>query len=281
MKYELKIEVANIVTSLELDDPFLFLFQQLRETFSEFLSAEVLTKAGESNKSAEINIGVKIVDNLKAQESSIPGLYFYGKEAIVKGSNFLGRMDLSKRKGEIDILPSYARESLASFLRIIYNILLTREGGLVLHACGIVKDNRAYIFFGPSQSGKSTVAQLSKDYTILSDDLIVIKRVNGSCKVFGTPYWDRLKESQGKRGIFEIAGLFKLVKDNKTYLKRFSYSQGMAEVLTLPGIPKEHQPIDKLLNISSHLIKETPCYELHFLPNKTFWRCIEKELITQ
>ncbi len=167
----------------------------------------------------------------------------------------------------------------ANLLRIIYNILITKEGGLVLHACGIVKDNKTYIFFGPSQSGKSTVAQLSKEYTILSDDLIVIKRINGSCKVFGIPYWDRLKESQGKRGVFEIAGLFKLVKDNKTYLKRLSYSQGLAEVLTLPSIPEEHQPIDKLLSISSHLIREAPCYELHLLPNKSFWKCIEKEVV--
>ena len=266
MKYELKIEVANIVTSLELDDSFLL--QQLRETFSEF----------ESNKSAEISIGVKIVDSLKTQKTSPMGLSFSEKKVTIKGDNFWGRMDLSKKKGEINIFPPYTRESLASFLRIIYNILITEEGGLVLHAAGIVKDNRAYIFFGPSQSGKSTVAQLSKDYTILSDDLVVIKRINGSCKVFGTPYWDRLRESQGKRGIFEIAGLFKLVKDNKTYLKRLSYAQGMAEALTLPGVPKEHQPIDKLLNISSYLIKKTPCYELHFLPNKTFWKCIEKEL---
>lgn len=266
MKYKLKIEVADIVASLRLNDPSFF--QELKKTFSKFLST----------KSADIDLKINLVDNLKAQESSIPGLYFYGKEAIVKGSNFLGRMDLSKKKGEINILPSYARESLASFLRIIYNILLTREGDLVLHACGIVKDNRAYIFFGPSQSGKSTVAHLSKGYTILSDDLIVVKRVNGSCKVFGIPYWDRLKESQGKKGVFEIAGLFKLVKDNKTYLKRLSYSQGLAEVLTLPGIPKGYQPIDKLLNISSRLIREAPCYELHFLPNKTFWKIIEKGL---
>lgn len=267
MKYELKIEVANIVTSLELDDSFLL--QQLKETFSEFLST----------KPAEINIGVKIVDNLKAQKYSPLGLSFSGEEVIIKADEFFGRMDLSKRKGEVDLLPPYAKGSLANFLRNIYNILITREGGLILHACGIVKDTKAYIFFGPSQSGKSTVAQLSKDYTILSDDLIVIKKINGSCKVFGTPYWDRLKEDQGKKGIFGIAGLFKLVKDNKTYLKRLSYAQGMAEALTLPGIPKEHQPIDKLLSISSQLVKEAPCYELHFLPNKSFWKHIEKELV--
>ncbi len=266
MKHELKIEVANIVTSLELDDSSLL--QQLRETFSEF----------ESNKLAEINLKINLVNNLEAQEFFPLGLSFSGEEVIIRADEFFGRMDLSKRKGEVDLLPPYAKGSLANFLRNIYNILITREGGLILHAAGIVKDNRAYIFFGPSQSGKSTVAQLSKDYIILSDDLIVIKRINGSCKVFGTPYWDRLKESQGKRGVFEIAGLFKLVKDNKTCLKRLPYSQGLAEVLTLPGIPKEHQPIAKLLSISSLLIREAPCYELHFLPNKSLWRCIEEEL---
>ncbi len=266
MNYNLRIEVANIVTSLELDDSFLY--HQLKKTFSEFLST----------KPAEISLKINLVDSLKAQESSIPGLYFYGKEVIVKGSNFLGRMDLLKGRGEIDVLSFHAKESLASFLRIIYNILITREGGLVLHACGIVKDKKAYVFFGPSESGKSTVAELSEDYTILSDDLIVIKRINGSCKVYGTPYWGNLKENHGKKGVFEIKGLFKLVKDNRTYLKRLSYSQGIAEVLTLPGIPKEYQPLDKLLNISSRLIKEAPCYELHFLPDKTFWKCIEEEM---
>ena len=155
MNYNLRIEVADITTSLNLNDPSFF--QQLKETFSEFLS----------DQPAEISIRVNLVDNLKARNSGFLGLYFYGKEAIVKGNNFLGKIDLLNKKGEIDILPSYARESLANFLRNIYNILITKEGGLVLHACGIVKDNKAYIFFGPSQSGKSTVAQLSRDYTIL------------------------------------------------------------------------------------------------------------------
>ena len=173
-----------------------------------------------------------------------------------------------------DLSPNYI-DSLTNFLRNLYSVLIVKNGGLLLHACGIVKFKKAYIFFGSSGSGKTTVAELSKGCKIISDDLVGIKYTGSSYKVFAIP----IQKCQYKNSKnYPIIGLFKLVKDKKVYLKKLSITQALADILTTlnfsdNGITKE------LLNRYYELLMKVPCYELHFKKNNKFWRCINDEYI--
>ena len=213
---------------------------------------------------------VSLVNDISKKPSDNREVFIQGDRLMIISDEFTGHMDLRKKTGQVDILPNWALGSLASFLKNLCSVLILSEGGLMLHAAGVVRDNRAYIFFGPSGSGKSTVARLSNNYSILNDELVGVRRVNGSFNACGTPDLE-----MGISGFFKIRGLFKLIKDSEVYLKRFSYHQAIAEIFTVPQFYNDFLSVEKILDCCLDLAKVVPCYELHFLPDDSFWRCID------
>lgn len=67
---------------------------------------------------------------------------------------------------------------------------LAREGGLMLHASGVVTEQGGWAFTGPSGAGKSTLADLfaHTGASVLSDERIIIRNVQGRLMVYGTPW---------------------------------------------------------------------------------------------
>ena len=272
MLKEMRIEVAGITTSLKLDNEVFF--HRLDDSYQEF----------RTGRSADVYIKVRLMkrgvytgDCLKDKESLPFGLSFWGDKTIIASDEFVGNLDWTNRKGQVEINSLWPLESLGNFLRNIYTLLIYRNGGLVLHASAVVRQGMAYIFFGPSGSGKSTVARLSAPWAILNDELVVIKRVNGSYRVFGTPYWADIKTNKGINGCFEIRGLFKLIKDKEVYLKRLTQPQAVAEILSVPSVEDKLGLVKQLLERSCELLESVPCYQMHFLPEPSFWRCIDEE----
>jgi len=62
---------------------------------------------------------------------------------------------------------------LRATLRVAASALLPIEGGLPLHAAGIVIGGEAYAFFGPSGAGKTTLSHTAED-PLLSDESLAI-----------------------------------------------------------------------------------------------------------
>ncbi|MCK5426685.1 MAG: hypothetical protein KAJ34_03235, partial [Thermodesulfovibrionia bacterium] len=94
--------------------------------------------------------------------------------------------------------------------------------------------------------------------------------------VYPTPHWLDMQRGERENRNYHIGGIFKLVKDEKTYLKKVTPARAMAEIFTVPHIPYEAQPIEKLLNIFSSILREFPLYELHFTKDTSFWRNINE-----
>ena len=156
---------------------------------------------------------------------------------------------------------------------------IIKEGGIVFHASGIVRNEKAYIFFGPSGSGKSTVAQASSKYGVLSEELIGIQPEDRGFKAFAIPYKTDTRFSKRLNSYFKIAGIFKLVRDRCNYLKPIPKPQALADFFILPLGLKHLISYNELLNRYCRLIKEVPCFELHFLPDSSFWKCIEDNTV--
>lgn len=153
----------------------------------------------------------------------------------------------------------------SNLFRSIYSIWVVNNGGLVLHAGGILRYGKAYVFFGPSNSGKSTITQLSKDASILDDESIFIHRFNGGYLASGR----RLRRS------FPIHGLYKLTKDKQVYLRKLPKSWALGELFTVPAWLGGLAGQQRLLVNFSNLVKKIPCFELHFRRDDSFWRCID------
>jgi len=110
----------------------------------------------------------------------------------------LARFDADFREGVVVVDPDsfYARDvhyPLAYPLdELIFLHRLAREGGLLLHACGVVREGHARLFTGRSGAGKTTLARLELargGCEVLSDDRVVLwETSDGSFEVCGTPW---------------------------------------------------------------------------------------------
>lgn len=68
--------------------------------------------------------------------------------------------------------------------------LLSRAGGLMLHAAGVAFEGRGVVFTGPSGAGKSTLSGLfvARGATILNDERVIVRDAAGAPTLHGTPW---------------------------------------------------------------------------------------------
>jgi len=85
-----------------------------------------------------------------------------------------GWFDTAAGKGEL-ALCARAGSFLETFLRQLFIHRSYRLGGIVLHAVAFGRGSDAVVASGPSESGKSTLAQLVEgEFTVYSDELNVV-----------------------------------------------------------------------------------------------------------
>jgi len=162
---------------------------------------------------------------------------------------------------------------LENYLRIFLSHYLFRKGGFLLHASTVGHKNKAYIFTGPSGVGKSTVARISQDKLVLSDDLVAVKQDGKSYRVFSTPFGVQ-KRNIGSVHL-PIAAIYLLSHAKKTTCIKLPLKQALAKVMSnivLIGADSLDLPVDRLFDNCYNILKSTPCYELAFNKNEDIWR---------
>ena len=167
----------------------------------------------------------------------------------------------------LDILTKYLRDFVLSYPDII-----------LLHSAACAKDNKGYLFLGPSNSGKTTVARLSRPYSVLSDDQALVKRVGGGYRLFQMPLLSHefRKLQKNITGPVFIDKIFLLRKKGGVQFKRVSKAQAMAAILEgakeLNRISKPD--IKKAFNLSCGMARSIPAFRMHFKKDASFWRHI-------
>src|SRR5213082_2416074 len=101
--------------------------------------------------------------------------------------------------------------ALDSLLRVLLSWKLLGHRGFLLHAATVVRDGKAYIFTGRSGAGKSTVASLSPEGSVLTDEISLLRREHGMWRAYGTPFWGEFRAA-GLNISAPLAGVFRLVQ---------------------------------------------------------------------
>ncbi len=116
-------------------------------------------------------------------------------------------IDPDFQKGKIvGNFSKFAQESIYPLQYIdivIFSNWLAKFGDLILHASGIAFSGEGYCFIGDSGAGKSTLARdLSKnpDVTVLGEDQVILRKMNGQFMIFGTP-WHETPEMCSPLGV--------------------------------------------------------------------------------
>lgn len=105
--------------------------------------------------------------------------------------------------------PGATEDEIRLFLMgSVWSVLLLQRGLLPLHGCGIMTDNGAVVFTGPSGNGKSTLAAafMDRGFPLIADELCAIRITDQPMLLQGFPQvllWEDALKKLGK----DIKGL--------------------------------------------------------------------------
>lgn len=160
-----------------------------------------------------------------------------------------------------------------------YNSVSKHNDSYLIHSCGIIKDNRGYLFVGPPESGKSTIAQLSRNLHVINDEINLVDLRKGNPILTGTPfnglYRDKRPGQAPLEGIFILNqapfhGVDRISGGRaiKPLAKEIVPRIGLNELLTSATY------ID-MIDSATKLFEHVPLYRLDFLPDPGFWEKID------
>jgi len=147
--------------------------------------------------------------------------------------------------------------------------LLTRSAALVVHAAGVVRDGRAWLFTGPHGAGKSTIATLlGRDpaTALLSDDRVVVRRLRGRWHAWGTPWSGTVRRATSPAPAPLAAVCF--IRHGVT-TRAAPLAPGAAATRLVPRCLHpfwDRAGLAGLLASAEHLAAAVPCFELPFVP---------------
>jgi hypothetical protein len=162
------------------------------------------------------------------------------------------------------------------FLRVFLMILLANKGGLLFHSCSVDDYGQGRIFFGPSESGKTTVARLSGERMVLSDEMSIIRPRHGTYFVYGTPFWGEFQAGKNNHNV-ELKAMYSLRKSTINTVvpldKVTSVNSLHRCVLYFGNVPELSRHI---LDTCVDLSQKIPVFCLNFTKDDIFWDVINK-----
>lgn len=222
-----------------------------------YLSLDIQLQ-GEARRSSTLDTGMQFKEGVL--HFSAPG--YEGKVSEQEGS------------GKISISSKYPLEEIDYALRVAYALLAFQAGGLMIHAAGIVQNGAAYLFFGPSGAGKTTVSRLSTKGSVLNDDLVILLPKEKGWRVYGTPFWNPTQVTPNASSA-PLAGLFRLVQSKRVSLGALSSSEAIAElVANVPVITVDLERSGKLLQRLDEISRTVTVKKLFFRQDGSFWDLI-------
>lgn len=159
---------------------------------------------------------------------------------------------------------------------------LARGWGIMMHACGVSANGQGLVFSGTSGAGKSTVADLwkariqklessnmkpSNNTILLSDDRVIIRKIDGRFFVCGTPWHGDSKVGSPEEA--PLAKIFFLQQARENRVKKIDPIKAASRLIVCSFPPFwDKKGMEFTLNYCAELAQKIPCYELDFVPDK-------------
>ena len=167
------------------------------------------------------------------------------------------------------MVPGFSGSGL---IRTLLAMFLLREGGFLLHAAGLANGKKAYVFCGPTQSGKTTIAtKLANGHTVLTDETLAIRPTTSGYAAYSTPFpgdMNRVFVNQGAK----MNSLFFIRKGKDFSRHPLSPSEVITQALPqLICLERTLEGVEAAFNALMKFSHTVPCYDLSFRPTMELW----------
>jgi hypothetical protein len=195
------------------------------------------------------------------------GAQLYGKRVVVFSPDFRrGDLYIELARDDQSVYPDPLRMPLE---RILFVSLMAQHDGMLLHAQGIVRNGKGYVFTGQSGAGKSTLARLwaaSGEATVLGEETLILRRRGNEYWVYGTP-WIGEEGHSSPQGA-PLSGVYFIHHDMKNSTNRLTASRALEKLLTRSYLVA-YEPLAarKGLDLGIDLVSVVPMYDFGFLPD--------------
>lgn len=170
---------------------------------------------------------------------------------------------LGRRQNDRVLLPCPVFYPLDQIILIHY---FARNSGIIVHCAGLEYNRRTSIFPGRSGAGKSTVCRIlqnADDIHLLSDDRMVIRRVNGVYQAHGTPWPGEAGMALNRKSLLESIYFLNHAESNS--LNTLDSSEALKRLFSVASIPwYDREIVANVLDFCGELVGAIPCFELHF-----------------
>jgi hypothetical protein len=160
-------------------------------------------------------------------------------------------------------------------LRTALAARLPLEGGLPLHAAGLVMDGGAVVFFGDSGAGKSTLATLSP-FPVLSDELVAVVRGEPFAAT-RTGFWGTLGRGNAPAGAFPLRALIGLEK-GPFRLERLTAQDALRQLVGRVLVPLGPPLWREALAVIGRVAAAVPVYRMWWTLGEPPWKRLRRAL---
>jgi hypothetical protein len=267
----MKLKIADIVCSFSVDDPWFD--AALSERYSAFVTedAPVLTLEHVRDDSLVSHSPCTVAAQVERLEQ--------GREAFRLHwlyDPFEALVDLDAGSGTFRMRTGLY--CFDAFLRVLYSILLARSQGALLHGAAVKTATGAWLMVGMSGSGKSTLCDQGFG-TVLSNELVAVRRDGGRFRVFATPFWG---DSVPGR-VSESARLVRtclLRKGGGNMIAHAGRTDALMTVLACTIFFGPPELSGAVLHLGGDLVETTFCGALHFEPTPAIVPLVEAEALS-
>ncbi|KGL59133.1 hypothetical protein [Polaribacter sp. Hel1_85] len=182
-----------------------------------------------------------------------------------KGFNFQGYAYKSDNEKSTLIIPTIKNsyQYTEEFLLFLFSKLCIKKSKLIFHSATLIdKDDNAYVFFGPSGVGKTTISKKLIDYEVFSDDMVVLEKNNKEYILHKTPF-ERAKTYSKPKSV-NIKGFYRLVQS--TNLEKRKLDRGSAFNCFLSNLwfdNYEKNDLEPYFEVIKDIVNNIPVYELY------------------
>ena len=263
----LMMNIGRIPILLKFDnEDFL---AQIRDTYPNFIS---------NDADPDLTIEIEALTDIKRFNSDLesPEIILDNNDDLYRifWNSFYGEFNLHNLEGK---LKCSDHRDLNNYLRVVYSLILLDENGFLVHAASLIKNGDGFLFPGKSGTGKTTITRLSTDSILLSDEVSLVKMLDGKYHVFGTPFWGELNIA-GENTHTALKHIYLPKQDKINYKKPANAAKTLEKLI--PNVLfflDDDESKMQLFNICHDFVNIVPAHELHFLPDPSFWGVINEE----